>query len=70
MTGALSELAAMLVSVGVQLVAMEATSEYWKPVYYRLEAHGLNVIVVNAKHFKHLPGRPKTESPRRVRRVS
>ena len=61
MTGALTELAGMLVTAGVQLVAMEATSEYWKPVYFRLEAHGLNVIVVNAKHFKHLPGRPKTD---------
>jgi len=61
MTNALTALAAMLVSMGTQLVAMEATSDYWKPVFYRLEAHGLNVIVVNAKQFKHLPGRPKTD---------
>jgi len=60
-TNSLTELAGELVTVGVQLVAMEATSDYWKPVFYRLEAHGLNVIVVNAKHFKHLPGRPKTD---------
>jgi len=61
MTNALTQLAGMLVTAGAQLVAMEATSDYWKPVFYRLEAHGLNVIVVNAKQFKHLPGRPKTD---------
>jgi len=61
MTGSLTELAGYLVGYHVELVAMEATSDYWKPVFKRLEAHGLNVIVVNAKHFKHLPGRPKTD---------
>ena len=61
MMGSLTALAEHLVDVGVELVAMEATSDYWKPVFYRLEAHGLNAIVVNAKHFKHLPGRPKTD---------
>jgi len=61
MTNSLTDLANMLVSERVDLVAMEATSDYWKPVLYTLEAHGLNVIVVNAKHFKHLPGRPKTD---------
>jgi transposase len=61
MTNSLTQLADSLVEQGVHMVAMEATSDYWKPVFYRLEAHGLNVIVVNAKHFKHLPGRPKTD---------
>ncbi len=61
MTGALTGLAEHLVSAGVELVAMEATSDYWRPVFYRLEAHGLVVMLVNAKHFKHLPGRPKTD---------
>jgi len=61
MSHCVTRLADMLVGAGVDLVAMEATSDYWKPVFYRLEAHGLNVIVVNAKHFKHLPGRPKTD---------
>jgi len=40
---------------------MEATSEYWKPPFYLLEAHGLEVWLVNAKDVKHLPGRPKTD---------
>ena len=41
MTKSLVELANHLVEVGVQRVVMEATSSYWKPVFYLLEAHGL-----------------------------
>lgn len=40
---------------------MEATSDYWKPVFYLLEAHGLEPWLVNARVVKHLPGRPKTD---------
>jgi transposase len=40
---------------------MEATSDYWKPVFYLLEAQGLDPWLVNAKDVKHLPGRPKTD---------
>ncbi len=36
-------------------------SDYWKPPYYLLEAHGFEVWLVNAKDVKHLPGRPKTD---------
>ena len=61
MSNSLTQLAGMLITARVQLVAMEATSDYWKPVFYRLEAHGLNVMLVNAKHFRHVPGRPKTD---------
>jgi transposase len=42
-------------------VVMEATSDYWKPVFYILEAHGFDTWLVNAKDVKHLPGRPKTD---------
>ncbi|MEU7986648.1 IS110 family transposase [Streptosporangium canum] len=42
----------------VTLVAMEATSEYWKPVYYLLEAEGFTCWLLSAKH---VPGRPKTD---------
>jgi transposase len=45
----------------VQRVVMEATSDYWKPVFYLLEAHGLEPWLVNARDVKHLPGRPKTD---------
>ena len=40
---------------------MEATSDYWKPPFYLLEAHGFETWLVNAKDVKHLPGRPKTD---------
>src|SRR3954466_12483304 len=41
---------------------MEATSDYWKPVFYLLEAAGFEVWLVNAKDVRHLPGRPKTDT--------
>jgi transposase len=37
-------------------VAMEATAEFWKPVYQLLEANFV-VLVVNAQHIKNVPGR-------------
>ena len=61
MTSSLTELANHLVELGVQRVVMEATSDYWKPVFYLLEAHGLDPWLVNARDVKHLPGRPKTD---------
>jgi transposase len=47
--------------LGVTRVVMEATSEYWKPAFYLLEAHGFETWLVNARDVKHLPGRPKTD---------
>ena len=47
--------------LGISRVVMEATSDYWKPVFYLLEAQGLDPWLVNAKDVKHLPGRPKTD---------
>ena len=61
MTRSLTELANHLVELGVQRVVLEATSDYWKPVFYLLEAHGLEPWLVNARDVKHLPGRPKTD---------
>ncbi len=61
MVGALSELANRLVTLGVQRVVMEATSDYWRPPFYLFEAHGLQPWLVNARDVKHLPGRPKTD---------
>jgi len=61
MTRSLGLLADRLVELGVTRVVMEATSDYWKPPFYLLEAHGLRVWLVNAKDVKHLPGRPKTD---------
>jgi len=61
MTRALGLLADRLLELGVTRVVMEATSDYWKPPFYVLEAHGLDVWLVNARDVKHLPGRPKTD---------
>ena len=61
MTGSLLGLADRLRALGVTRVVMEATSDYWKPVFYILEAHGFETWLVNAKDVKHLPGRPKTD---------
>ena len=61
MTRSLAELANRLVGLRVERVVMEATSDYWKPVFYLLEAHGLDPWLVNARDVKHLPGRPKTD---------
>ena len=61
MTRSLLRLADRLRELGVTRVVMEATSDYWKPVFYILEAQGFDPWLVNAKDVKHLPGRPKTD---------
>jgi transposase len=60
-TRSLLELADWLRVERVSRVAMEATSDYWKPVFYLLEAEGFECWLVNPRHIKHLPGRPKTD---------
>jgi transposase len=54
-------LADWLRSWQVPAVVMEATGDYWKPVFYRLEAEGLECVLADAKQVKHLPGRPKRD---------
>jgi transposase len=61
MTRPLLGMADRLACLGVTRVVMEATSDYWKPVFYLLEAAGFETWLVNAKDVKHLPGRPKTD---------
>lgn len=46
-----------LVDEQVTLVVMEATSDYWKPFYYLLEDGPFEVMLVNARHVKNMPGR-------------
>lgn len=45
-----------LESKNVEMVAMESTGVYWRPVFNLLETH-INVMLVNAQHMKALPGR-------------
>jgi transposase len=61
MTRSLLVMADRLRELGVTRVVMEATSDYWKPIFYLLEAAGFQTWLVNARDVKHLPGRPKTD---------
>jgi transposase len=45
----------------VPAVVMEATGDYWKPVFYRLEAEEFECVLADARQVKHLPGRPKRD---------
>jgi transposase len=56
-TAALHALADWLIKCGVRTVAMEATGVYWIPLFQVLEARGLEVCLVNARHVKNVPGR-------------
>jgi transposase len=56
MTAELLALATWLLELGITHVAMESTGEFWKPVYNLLEG-SFTVLVVNAQHIKHVPGR-------------
>ncbi len=56
-TGQVLALREHLVAERVSCVVMEATSDYWKPFYYLLEDAGFELLLVNARHVKNLPGR-------------
>jgi transposase len=56
MTRDLLALADWLAAQGVTHVAMESTGVYWKPIFNILE-NQFQVILVNAQHIKHVPGR-------------
>lgn len=60
-TGSISALAKQLRTLRVERVVLEATSDYWRPFYYLLEAAGLTVWLVNARDVKNVPGRPKID---------
>lgn len=56
-TADLQRLAAWLQQCRVRTVAMEATGVYWIPLYELLEEAGFEVLLVNARHLKHVQGR-------------
>jgi len=56
-TGELDQLVEWLQACGVQTVAMESTGVYWIPLYQKLERAELEVVLVNARHLKRVPGR-------------
>ncbi|MGW4215349.1 IS110 family transposase [Lentzea sp. NPDC004789] len=55
-TGAVLELRDWPVAERMQTAAMEATSDYWKPVFYLLE-DAIECRLLNAHHLKAVPGR-------------
>jgi transposase len=56
-TADLHRLADWLEHCGVTTVAMQSTGVYWIPLYDILDARGIDVYLVNARHTRNLPGR-------------
>lgn len=56
-TQGLLQLRDWLAAFEVELVGMEATGVYWKPVYYMLEDDDFECWLLNAEHMKNVPGR-------------
>jgi transposase len=59
--GELESLGDWLACWGVTKIGMEATGDYWKPVFFLLESRGFDCQLYNAAQVKALPGRPKTD---------
>jgi transposase len=57
MTDDLLRLCEWLKENKVEIVAMESTASYWKPIFNMLEIEGIPAILVNAQHVKRVPGR-------------
>jgi transposase len=53
----LHRLSRWLREVGVTTVAMESTGVYWIPLFEILESDGFEVLLVNARDVKQVPGR-------------
>jgi transposase len=56
-TGEIREIVAWLKDKGCQMVGMESTGSYWKPLYNIFEQEELSAMVCNAYHIKNVPGR-------------
>lgn len=56
-TKELRELSEWLITSNCEMIAMESTGVYWKPLYNLFESMELPAMVVNAAHMKSLPGR-------------
>jgi transposase len=57
----LHRLADWLTACRITTIVMESTGVYWIPLFQILEARGFAVALVNARHVKNVPGRPKTD---------
>jgi transposase len=56
-TSDLHRMADWLIETGIKTVAIESTGVYWVPVFEILEDRGLNVVLVNAREARTVPGR-------------
>ena len=56
-TADLHRLADWLEACKIKTVAMESTGVYWIPIFEILEARGFEVVLVNSRHIKNVPGR-------------
>jgi len=56
MTGSILALREHLLAERVTCVVIESTAAYWKPFYFLLD-EALNVMLVNARHARNVPGR-------------
>lgn len=57
MTDDILQLVKWLRETNCEIVAMESTGNYWKPVFNILEDEGIPAVIVNAQHIKGVPGR-------------
>jgi len=56
-TGDLDQLVEWLQACGVTTVAMESTGVFWIPLAQKLETAKIEVVLVNARHLRYVPGR-------------
>jgi transposase len=56
-TAAIRDLRDWLTEQAIEVVALEATSDYWRAVYYPLQDAGLNLMLVNPAHLHGIRGR-------------
>lgn len=56
-TSEIKTLAKWLTESGCEMIAMESTGVFWKPLYNLFELMDLDAMIVNAAHMKALPGR-------------
>lgn len=53
----IKKMADWLLTEKCEMIAMESTASYWKPLVNIFEMKGLEYIIINAKEYKNVPGR-------------
>ena len=53
----LDKLVEWLLACGIKTVAIESTGVYWIGLVQKLDAAGIEAVLVNARHVKYVPGR-------------